>query len=140
MNKDLEKAKKILAEGEYTCTAVLGDSVITSRERGVKPLLNLIDAGRRLSRYSVADRVIGKAAAYLYVLLDAKEVYADVMSRPALEVFRFRGIPASQGELAQAISNRTGTGLCPMESAVMDIDSPKEAEKALRIRLRELNE
>ncbi len=135
---DIEKAKELLAEGGYTCVACKGEKTYTSSMRGVKPLLNLIDSGKKLTGYSVADKVIGRAAAFLYVELEAQFVHANIISRPALEVFIQYGIPHSYDTKVDAIVNRTNTGPCPMESAVWDIDTPREAEHAIRQKLTEL--
>lgn len=134
----IETAKRILNEGGYTCAAVCGSNVYTSRQRGVKPLLDLLDAGKSLKGYAVADKVIGRAAAFLYVRLEAEEVYSEIISKPALEVFRQFGIRVSYGELVDVIFNRTNTGLCPMESSVLEIREPEAAEQAIRAKLAEL--
>ena len=66
MNSDLLKAKKMLHEGGYTCVLCKSDKVYTSNERGVKPLLNWLDSNINLNDFCAADKVIGKAAAFLY--------------------------------------------------------------------------
>lgn len=135
---DMERAKKLLAEGNYTLAACKGEEEYVSAERGVRPLLELIDAQRSLAGYSVADRVVGRAAAYLYVELAARSVYAHVMSRAAQEVFDRFGVEHGADEVVDAIANRTNTGLCPMESAVWNIADAHEAELAIREKIREL--
>jgi len=135
---DMENAKRILTEGGYTCAAVCGNDVYTSRQRGVRPLLDLLDAGKSLKGYSVADKVVGRAAAFLYVRLETDEVYSGIISKPALDVFRQFGIRISYGELVDVIFNRTNTGLCPMESSVLGIREPETAEQAIRAKLAEL--
>ena len=80
MNADLARARKELTANGLTCSIRKGDTAYSSRERGVKPLLGLLDAGHRLTGYSAADRVVGNGAAFLYVLLDVRAVYAGVMS------------------------------------------------------------
>lgn len=137
---NIENAKRILREGNYTFAACSGDKILTSTQRGVAPLLNLIDAGESLNGWSVADKVIGRAAAFLYVLLGAKEIWSGVISRPALEVFRDFGVEVSCGETVELIMNRSCTGLCPMESSVLGIKDPAEAEKAIRKKLLELRQ
>lgn len=135
---DRERAKNLLAEGAYTCAICSGEKVYTSHERGVKPLLDLLEQGAELKGFSAADRVVGKAAAFLYVLLGVSAVYAGVMSRPAAGVFRRFGIEAEADEQVEVIANRSNTGLCPMESAVWNIDRPEEALEAVKKKLREL--
>lgn len=129
---DLARAKSLLREGGYTLVAVNGEETLASTERGVKPLLMLLGEGKNLVGFSAADRVVGKAAAFLYVLLGVKEVYADVLSTLAEGVLRGHGIAVSCQTRTERIVNRAGDGLCPMESAVADIDDAQEALSAIR--------
>ena len=66
---DLENAKKILSDGSYTCVLCKGKDTVSSSFRGVKPLLDLLDSGKDFSGYSAADKVVGRATAFLYCLL-----------------------------------------------------------------------
>lgn len=131
-NSDLERARKIFASGNYTCVLCRGEVTLTSTERGVLPLLDWLDGEKRMAGFSAADKVVGRAAAFLYVLLEAREVYADVMSEGAVDVLSKYGIPFGYGALAEKIINRRGDGFCPMEQAVTGIDSPGQALEAIR--------
>lgn len=137
-NDDLERAKQIFASGNYTCVLCRGEAVLTSTERGVKPLLQWLDGEDRVRGFSAVDKVVGRAAAFLYVLLEAKEVYADAMSEGAQEVFSTYGIRFGCGVLAKEIINRKGDGLCPMERAVKGIHNPGQALEAVREECRKL--
>lgn len=132
MRADLLSAKAIMEDKGYTCVLCLGDVVLSDTRRGITPLLSWLDSGKNFNGYCAADKVVGKAAAMLYVLMGVGQVYAEVMSRPAAEVLEVHGIDAFSAELTDRIVNRFGTGLCPMESAVMDITSPEQAEIILR--------
>ncbi len=132
MDRDLEAAKTLLEKENLTCALVRGKQRFTSTHRGVKPLLQWLEAGADLRGFCAADKVIGKAAAYLYVLLGIREVWAGVISRASLEVFRAYGIPVFFATQVEAIRNRTNTGLCPMEQAVKDICRPEEAPVRIR--------
>lgn len=136
----IEKACRILEQNNYTCVFCKGDIVLTDMRRGVKPLLDLLEQGTDVSGFSVADKVVGKAAAYLYCLLHVNALYAGVISEPALAVLQQHRIAASYGQLVSAIQNRTQTGPCPMEDAVWDIKTPDEALPAIYKRLKELNQ
>lgn len=141
MNENTQKAKNLLLAGNDTCVLCKGDSsVITSADRGVKPLLAFLDSNTDFKGFSAADRVVGKAAAFLYVLLGVSEVYAPVMSEPAVRVLEENGILAYKDIQPQTIRNRADTGPCPMESAVWEIDDPREALCVIRKRLTELRE
>ena len=128
----------MLNSGNYTCVACKEEVVYTTTQRGVAPLLNWLDSKTDLKDFSAADRVVGRGAAFLYCLLGVKEVYALVMSRPAAEVLQSHGILADAGTFVEGIINRTGTGPCPFEAAVMDIQDTQEALNAIRMTRRKL--
>ena len=129
---DLEKAKKLLPEGGYTCVLCRGAEVHTATARGVRPLLDWLDSGLDLRGFSAADKVVGRATAFLYVLLGVRTVHALVMSTPAKEALEANGIPAFCGREVAGIINRRGDGPCPFEEAVLDITDPEEALSAIR--------
>ena len=140
MEQNLTKALDLLNSGNYTCVACKEEVVYTTTQRGVAPLLNWLDSKTDLKDFSAADRVVGRGAAFLYCLLGVKEVYALVMSRPAAEVLQSHGILADAGTFVEGIINRTGTGPCPFEAAVMDIQDTQEALNAIRMTRRQLME
>lgn len=140
MCDDLQKARQTLDAGNYTCVLCREDLIHTSTSRGVAPLLNWLDSGTDLRSFSAADRVVGKATAYLYCLLGVKEVFARVMSKPALEVLRSYHIPASWDTLVEGIENRQKTGPCPMEHATRHCATPTEALAAIRQTLNALRQ
>lgn len=124
----LEQAKSLLITTNSTIVVVLNGEVFTSQERGVKPLLHLLTEKKGfLKGASVADKVIGKAAALLMVLGEIKEVHTLIISEPAIQVFENHKIKYFYDEKVNHIINRAGDGLCPMESLCLDIDDPREA-------------
>ena len=131
MENDLTRARQMLAKRALTCVIVSGELVYISKDRGVKPLLECYYEKKIPFGFSAADKVVGKAAAFLYVLLGAKELYADVLSRPALVVLQQYDITVTYGQLTDAIRNRANTGFCPMETAVLTIEDPTEALDAI---------
>ena len=132
MANDLQTARQLLGNGNYTCVLCREDVTHTSTRRGVAPLLHWLDEGTDLRGFSAADRVVGRATAFLYHLLGIREVYARVMSRPALEVLQQYGIAASWETLVDAIENRQKTGPCPMEYATRNCTAPEDALTAIR--------
>ena len=124
---DLEQAIKLLQDGCYTCVLWGEDRVYTSSSRGVKPLVQWLRSGLNGAGFFAADRVVGKATAFLYVLLGVQAVYAHVISRSALDVLRQFGIDARYGTLVHHIINRKGDGMCPVEAAVTGIADSYEA-------------
>ena len=132
--KNLSEAKRILSDG-HTCVIVSDNDIIITDERGVMPLVRWIDEEKNLRGYCAADKVIGKAAALLYVILGVKKIWAGVISKPAARVFEKHGIEYWYDTLTDAIINRKGDGFCPMETVVRDIDSPEEALVAIKNKL-----
>lgn len=136
---DLEKARSLLEKENYTCVICRGDDVITDRRRGIRPLMELLESGKDLHGYSAADKVVGKAAAFLYCLLGVKALHAGVLSVPARDVLVSAGISVEWGSLVPAIRNRAGDGFCPMETAVWDLTDPALAPDAIRAALQKLS-
>lgn len=135
---DIEKAKSILEKESKTCVLCRGEKVYASEKTGIAPMVDFISEGVDLRGFSAADKIVGRAAALLFVLAEVSEVYAEVMSAGGAEVLGQHGIPRSWGELTNAIVNRAGTGPCPMEDAVKDLSDPGAALEAIRARQRQL--
>ena len=136
---DLETAKELLQSSDYTCVLCLKGNVATSKQRGVKPLLSWLENPELGKGFCAADKVVGKATAYLYSLLGAKAVYAHVMSESALAVLEKEDIEVSYGALVPYIVNRKGDGMCPMEAATLDAHTPQDALAAVKKALAELD-
>ena len=136
---DLQNARRILQEGGYTCVLCRSDEIHTSQARGVRPLVQWLTFGPNLQGFSAADKVVGKATAYLYCLLGVKAVHSLVMSGAAAEVLRENGIAVTQDTLVENIINRSGDGICPFEAAVWEIHTPAEALPAIRKKMEEMN-
>lgn len=135
---NLERAKEILNSDDYTCVLCKNDIVYTSKSRGVKPLLDWLDNKTDLHGFSAADKVVGKATAFLYVLCGVAQIYAPVISEPARDILIENGIIPVCDKEVKAIRNRTDTGFCPMETAVYDIDNPHEALTVIKNTLTKL--
>ena len=98
------------------------------RRQGVIDLFQLLsNEPAFLQGASMADRVVGRGAALLMVKGGVKEVFAFVLSQPALDVLRQAGITISYDTLQPNIINRTGTDICPVEKLTADTTDPDEA-------------
>lgn len=135
---ELEQAVCTLRAGNHTCVLRKNGTEYTSDRRGVAPLLELLQKETDLAGASCADRVIGNGAAYLYVLLKVKEVYAEIISEPAEKTLQQAGISVSYDTLVPAIMNRTKDGFCPIEQAVQGAVSPENALDLIEKRLKTL--
>ena len=132
---DMEYAQQLLKTEDYTCVACKDGVVRTATQRGVGPLLNWLDTGVDLMGYAVADKVVGRGAAFLYRLLGVRSVYGGVMSTAAVKVLRAGGIETAWGVLTEGIRNRSNTGPCPIEYSTSVTDDPEEALMIIRAEL-----
>lgn len=135
---NLDKAKTLLTDGEYTCVLCKGDTIHTSTLKGIVPMIEFLEKGIDLKGFSVADKIVGKAAAMLFSLANVKEVYAEVLSVGAAEYLSSCNINFKYSTLTDKIINRKGDGICPMELAVADITNEQEAFKAIKNKLNKL--
>ncbi len=136
---DFIKAKQMLSSGEYTAILCKDDTVYTSTLRGVKPLVQWVESGNDFRDFAAADKVIGKATAFLYLLLGVRAVYAQVISKPALQILSEEGVYVEFTTLVDNIINRQGNGICPFEEQVLNISDTKDAYIAIREKMQQLN-
>jgi len=125
-DNDLEKAKKILQNNQYTFVLLQKGKVVkTSCERGILPFLKIIrENDQVLENAVIADKVIGKAAALLAAGHKAKAVYAVVMSQKAKEVFEDYSIFYQFNHCVDYIKNRDKSDQCPMEKLTRELGDP----------------
>lgn len=136
---DLNNAKQRLSDGTYTCVICRGKEEYTSSRRGVAPLVDWLESGKHFEDFCAADKVVGKATAFLYVLLGVKAVYARVISRSALRVLTEHSVVTEYDELVDHIVNRRGDGICPFEAAVLDVEAPTAAYEIICRLMSEMN-
>ena len=135
---DIDIAKQKLLTENCACVFVKGKDVFISFDKGISKLLEIYDSHKDYSEYSVADKIVGKAAAFIYILLKIKYLYADVISKDAYEILIKNKIKVTYKQIVPYIINRKGDGLCPMEDAVKNIVEPLDAPDAIKHRLAEL--
>ncbi|QUH27816.1 DUF1893 domain-containing protein [Vallitalea guaymasensis] len=128
-----------LNESNYTCIVKNNDEVVfTSTERGVKPLLDYINENHEYKDITVIDRIIGKGAMCLAIKSRAKIVITPIISKKALELADKYNVHVEYKKVVPGIINRTGTGPCPIENAVSDIEDVEEAYNIILDTLKEL--
>lgn len=139
MNNNLEKAKQIMLDGNYTCVLYDGKNKHYSNLKGVRPLIDFLNSKIDFNGYFAADKVVGAGAAHLYVLLGVKSVWANVISSAAKEVLQNNNISVFFETQVPYIINRTGDGMCPIEDCVKGIINSDAALVAIQKRLKELH-
>jgi len=131
---DLTTAKQRLKEKELSLVFVRDSKVIF--ETNVEGLRGFVQAIETLSdslaKSSIADRIVGKAAALLCAYCRAKTVFASTMSQSGLKTLETHRIPSEFESLVPTILNRKKTDRCPFEKLVENTTNPKEAYDKIR--------
>lgn len=135
---DLQVAKANL-EGHTVCLCKDGECLF-SEKKGIAPVMGFIADNMNLEGYSVADLVVGKAAALLFVKCKIKAVFAKVLSKSGEQVLKSNGIPVEYETLADKIINRDGTDICPMEKTVLGTDDPEEGYMLLKNKIQSMRQ
>jgi uncharacterized membrane protein len=135
----LSAAKKKITDGEAKYIIVKRGKLIHERsETGIKSALDVLENhGEILKDSLVADKIVGKAAAAVFVTGGVKYVFGFVMSRAARDFLIENGIKTEYLTLTDVIKNRAGDGVCPVEQSVLNLSVPEECLRAVREKLAE---
>lgn len=119
---NIELARNTLEKEKLSIVMVKnGEVIYKSTDSGIKPLLFAYQNNlEKLEGVSVADKVIGKAAALLLKDGKIQELYAELISEKAMEVLNETDIKVTYGNKVENILNRDQTDLCPMEKIAKD--------------------
>lgn len=126
--KDIDIAKKHLQDEELALVVVKGGQVLyKSNGRGIKPLYTAyMEMKESLKGSSIADKVIGRAAAMICADAKIHELYTNLISENAMEVLEQAEITYSYGLAVPSIKNRDQSGLCPMEKLSLKAENINE--------------
>ena len=125
---NLKLAKSTLFENEYSIVVVKENEIVyKSESKGLQSLISLYKTKKNtLEDSSIADKVIGRAAALILVDSNIKEVYADLISQNAIDILDKSNIPYEYKTQVKEIRNRDNTGMCPMEELSLKCVSADE--------------
>ena len=133
-NRDLELAKSRLKEKNLTLVIVKeGKNIFETESQGVGGFLQAIEnLGKRLVASSVADRIVGAAAAMLCVYSEISSVFAVTISEEGIKVLEEKDIIYQFENKVPNILNNDKTDICPFEKLVIGSREPKDAYKKLK--------
>lgn len=129
----MERLKNMLNNPEVRGVVMTtSQEIIEFHSSGVKDLFLLTETKpQALEGAIVADRVIGRGAALLLVFGRVKQVYAKLISEPAIQVLQAANIKFDYDKAVPNVINRDGTGMCPVEKLTMNITDPEVARKKI---------
>jgi len=131
---DLEIAKKILKENDLSLVFVKdGKIIFKGKSGGMRELVLAVDKfGNRLENSSVADSVVGKAAASFFIFSKVNSVFAGKISKAAVNVLEDKNIPFEYDELVEKILNKDESDMCPFEKIALSSKSPEETYRKIK--------
>lgn len=121
---NLNLAKETMYNENQKIVIVNDNKVIYKNDGfGIKPLYTAyMTIKDQMKGASCSDRVIGKAAAWIYREADIKELYCDVITTRAKNLLVDNGIKLVFIEEVDFIENREKNGMCPVELLAKDED------------------
>jgi len=128
-DRDLELAKFRLKEKDLTLVIVKENKVIfETKSQGISGFLQAIEKfGKRLVASSVADIIVGAAAAMLCVYSEVAYVFAVTVSEEGIRVLEDNNVFYRFENQVPNILNPDKTDICPFEKLAIGSRDPKEA-------------
>ena len=107
----------LLRSGGYSCVLANEGKIRTFTQRGVADLYDLLTQEPEFLKGAlIADKVVGKGAAALMILGGIKELYTDIVSSNAMDLFQTSDVKVGFIQEVPFIWNRDHTGWCPVET------------------------
>ena len=131
---DLEVAKQRLKDKKLSLVFVKNSqATFETNMEGLGGFLQAIEElNGNLSGASVADKTIGKAAAFLCAYSNVKAAFAVTMSHSGLEVLKMYNIRCEFENFVTIILNLNKTDKCPFEKLVENTSDFGEAYEKIR--------
>jgi len=141
LNRDLELAKLRLKEEDLTLVIVKeGKVIFETKSQGIGGFLQAIEKlGKILAASSVADKIVGAAAAMLCVYSEVSSVFAVTISEEGIWVLEDNNIVYKFENQVPNILNHDKTDICPFEKLAIASREPKEAYTKLKAFAEALN-
>ena len=132
--QDLDIAKQRLIDKSFNLVIVKSGKIIfETKKQGITGFLHAIEElNQDLVKASIADKIVGIAAAKLCIYSRISSVFALTVSEEGLKVLQDNNILCLFEKKVIKILNQSKTDMCPFEKLAMDSGSSEEAYKKLR--------
>ena len=133
-NQDLELAKTKLMKENLSLVIVKNNKVIfKTKKQGINGFLDAIAlSNKELNKASVADKIIGVAAAMLCVYSGISSVFAQTISESGIKILKEKNIDFFYKKKVSNILNRKKTDVCPFEKLAIKSKTSEEAYEKLK--------
>lgn len=130
--ENIDIAKDEFSKDDYSFVLAGEGKVISSKEKGLKTIVDLVDSGDDFSEFSICDKICGRAAAFLYVLLGVEAVHAKKMAKLAIQILDRAEIKYTYDELIETVLDSQMKEIDPVELSVLRSGSPVQAIKDIK--------
>jgi len=133
-NQDLEFAKlKLIKEDLSLVIVKKGKVIFETKKQGISGFLQAIEKlDKNLVAASVADKIVGVAAAMLCVYAGVVSVFALTASEEGIRVLEDNNILCRFEKKVSNILNRDKNDVCPFEKLAISSRNPDEAYVKLK--------
>jgi hypothetical protein len=133
-DQDFELAKRKMIEDDLSLVIVKkGKVIFKTQKHGIVGFLEAIEKlDENLVASSVADKIVGVAAATLCVYSGVVSVFALTISEAGIKVLRDNNIAHRFKNAVPNILNRDKKDVCPFEKLAMASGNPEEAYAKLK--------
>ena len=133
-NQDLELAKRKLISEDLSLVIVKNQKIIfKTKKQGVSGFLQAIEKmNQKLAKSSIADKIVGVAAAMLCVYSDVSAVFAQIISDGGIKVLENNNIIHQFEKNVSCILNQNKTDVCPFEKKAISCTNPRKAYENLK--------
>lgn len=134
MRTDLDLAAKRLNQENLSLVVVKNGKVLFETEsHGLGDLVEAINQLQSsMQGSSVADRIVGRAAALLFVYSGVSAVFAATISDGGIAILDNNNVFHEFEKRVPRILNLKKTDVCPFEKLVAELSSPEEAYERLK--------
>lgn len=138
---DLKLAEQRLKENKFNLLIVKNGKIIfATKSYGIHGLLQAMEKlGNQLSGSSVADNVVGRAAAMLCAYFKASSVFAVTISEEGEKMLKENKVSYRFENCVPNILNYERTDICPFEKLVIGLTKPEEAYEKLKLFINSLS-
>ncbi|PNX46342.1 MAG: hypothetical protein BV456_12390 [Thermoplasmata archaeon M8B2D] len=132
--KDIALAQNVITNEDVSVVVVDNGKIWRKKKgQGIRPFLEVIEEmGDEIHGSVIGDRILGRASALLCCYSKVRAVYSPQATKAAIALLIMGSIPAQVDKLIPFIKNHEGSGLCPFEKMLENIDEPKKAYNFLK--------
>jgi UDP-3-O-acyl-N-acetylglucosamine deacetylase len=132
--QDLELAKlRLLNENLSLAIVKNGNVIFETKKQGITGFLQAIEKlDKDLISSSIADKIVGVAAAILCVFAGTSSVFAKTISESGIKILQNNKIIFEFEKKVSNILNRDKTDICPFEKLAISSLNPEDAYQKLK--------